>query len=77
MRVHAVHDLAVELQHEAQHAMGRRVLRPEVDVEVADLLLARVGVDDLCAVHVALPQPGARRRHVAGTAVAKRCSTYR
>ena len=36
MRIDALDDLAVELQHEAQHAMRRRMLRPEVDGEVAD-----------------------------------------
>ena len=36
MRIDAVDDLAVELQHEAQHAVRRRMLRPEIDVEVAD-----------------------------------------
>src|SRR5258705_452903 len=35
MRVDALDDLAVELQHQAQHAMRRRVLRPEIDGEVA------------------------------------------
>ena len=37
MRIDALDDLAVELQHEAQHAMRRRMLRPEIDVEVADV----------------------------------------
>ena len=32
--IDALHDLAVELQHQAQHAVGGRMLRPEVDVEV-------------------------------------------
>ena len=36
MRIDAVDNLAVELEHEAQHAVGRRMLRPEIDVEVAD-----------------------------------------
>ena len=36
VRVDALHDLAVELQHEAQHAVRRRMLGAEVDVEVAD-----------------------------------------
>ena len=31
--VDAFHDLAVQLQHEAQHAVGRGVLGAEVDVE--------------------------------------------
>ncbi len=44
MRIDALDDLAVEFQHQAQHAMRRRVLRPEVDVEVADALLARLDV---------------------------------
>ncbi len=39
MRVDAPHDLAVELQHQPQDPVRRRVLRAEVDVEVADLLL--------------------------------------
>ena len=37
MRIDALDDLAVELEHQAQHAMRRRMLRPEVDVEVADV----------------------------------------
>ena len=36
MRIDALDDLAVELQHQAQHTVRRRVLRPEVDVEGAD-----------------------------------------
>ena len=39
MRVDAIHDLAVELQHEAQHAVRRGVLRPEIDGEVANFRL--------------------------------------
>ena len=37
MRIDALDDLAVELQHQAQHAVRRRVLRPEIDVEGADV----------------------------------------
>ena len=37
MRIDALDDFAVELEHEAQHAMRRRMLRPEVDGEVADV----------------------------------------
>ena len=37
MRIDALDDLAVELQHQAQHAMRRRMLRPEIDGEVADV----------------------------------------
>ena len=36
MRIDAVDDLAVQFQHKAQHAVRRRMLRPEIDVEVAD-----------------------------------------
>ena len=35
MRIDALDDLAVELQHQAQHAMRRRMLRPEIDGEIA------------------------------------------
>ena len=34
MRIDALNDLAVEIEHEAQNAMGRRVLGPEVDRKV-------------------------------------------
>ena len=36
VRIDAVHHLAVQLQHQAQHAVRGRMLRPEVDVELAD-----------------------------------------
>jgi hypothetical protein len=36
MRIDAVDHLAIELQHEAQHAVRGRVLRPEIDVEVSN-----------------------------------------
>ncbi len=36
MRIDAGADLPVEFEHEAQHAMRRGVLRPEVNREVAD-----------------------------------------
>ena len=35
MRIDAVHDLAVELEHETKHAVGRRMLRSEIDGELA------------------------------------------
>jgi len=34
LRVDADNDLAVNLQHQAQHAMGRRMLRPHVNHHV-------------------------------------------
>ena len=34
MRIDALHDLAVEFEHQPQHAVRRRMLRPEVDGEV-------------------------------------------
>ena len=36
MRIDAVDHLAVEFQHQAQHAVRRRMLRAEIDVEIAD-----------------------------------------
>ena len=36
MRIDALDDLAVELQHQPQHAVRRRMLRPEIDGEVAE-----------------------------------------
>jgi hypothetical protein len=38
VRVNALDNLAVEFKHQAQHAMGRRMLRPEVDGEVAQIV---------------------------------------
>ena len=39
MRIDALDDLAVELQHQAQHAVRRRMLRSEIDREIAEVLL--------------------------------------
>ena len=36
MRIDPFHHLAVQLQHETQHAMRRRMLRTEIDREVAE-----------------------------------------
>ena len=41
MRVDPLDDLAVELEHEAQHAMRGRMLRPEIDGELAIVAFAR------------------------------------
>ena len=38
MRIDARDDFAVELQHQTQHAMRGRMLRPEIDGEVAEVL---------------------------------------
>ena len=43
VRIDALHHLAVELQHQAQHAVRRRMLRAEVDVELADVGFRHVG----------------------------------
>ena len=40
MRIDALDDLAVELQHQAQHAVRGRMLRPEIDGEVAEVASA-------------------------------------
>ena len=37
MRIDPAHDLAVELRNHAQHAVRRRMLRPEIDGEIAVL----------------------------------------
>jgi hypothetical protein len=37
MRVGTLDHLAVHLEDEAKHAMGRRVLRPEIQGEALDL----------------------------------------
>ncbi len=42
MRVDPLDDLAVQLHDQAEHAVRRRVLRPEVDRVIADLLVAGV-----------------------------------
>ena len=57
MRVAALDDLAVELEHQPQNAMRRRMLRPEVDVEVPDPLLAGQNV-----VAVAIRPPPSSRK---------------
>jgi hypothetical protein len=43
MRIDALHNLAIELEHQAQYAVGRRVLRSEIDGEVARRSLAHGG----------------------------------
>ena len=43
VRIDALHHLAVELQHQAQHAVRGRMLRAEVDVELADFGFRHVG----------------------------------
>ena len=42
MRIDALHHFAIELEHQAQHAVGRRMLRAEIDREIA-LCRRRVG----------------------------------
>jgi hypothetical protein len=42
MRIDALDDLAVELEHEAQHAMRGWMLRPKVDGEIAQILSHQV-----------------------------------
>ena len=38
MRIDALDDFAVELQHQTQNAVRRRMLRTEIDVEIADVM---------------------------------------
>jgi hypothetical protein len=44
MRVDALYDLAVELEYKTQHPMGRRVLGPEIDGEIADSCFGHSGL---------------------------------
>ena len=37
MRIDALDDLAVEFEHEPQNAVRGGMLRPEIDVEIADV----------------------------------------
>jgi hypothetical protein len=43
MRIDALHNLAIELEHKAQYTVRRRVLRSEIDGEVAQRSLAHGG----------------------------------
>src|SRR5262245_26960527 len=43
VRIDALDDLAVELEHEAQYTVGGRVLRPEIDGEIAERRLVHPG----------------------------------
>src|SRR6516165_5891691 len=40
MRIHPLNHLAVKLQHKAQHPVRRRMLRAEVDREIAEVLVS-------------------------------------
>ena len=53
MRIDARDHFAVELQHQAQHAMRRRMLRPEIDGEIAE---------DCCSFMIRLSAPPSHRR---------------
>src|SRR6056297_846657 len=55
MRVAPLDQLAVQFQHQPQNTMRRRVLRAEVKVEVADLLLTCERVFEFGAVHYLRP----------------------
>jgi hypothetical protein len=39
VRVATLDDLAVELENQPQHAVRRRMLRPEIEVEIAEALV--------------------------------------
>ena len=43
VRVDALDQLAIQLQHEAEHAVCRRMLRPEINCECTDFGLAHNG----------------------------------
>ena len=50
MRINSINDFAVQLQHQAQHAVRCRMLRPEVDVELADFGFGHFGLLVISAV---------------------------
>jgi hypothetical protein len=47
MRIDPLDDFAVQLQHEAQHAVRGRVLRAEVDRVMGDIGFGAAGAGDL------------------------------
>ena len=47
VRIDALDNLAVELQHEPQHPVRGRMLRPEVDREVPELVLCHDALSGL------------------------------
>ena len=53
VRIATLDDFTVKFQHKAQHTVGRGMLRSEVNVEVADALLAGQGVVKLAVHHFA------------------------
>ncbi len=57
MRIDALDDFAVQLQHKAQHAVRRRMLRPEVDGEITDCRLI---------VHWFASKAAGNRQHATG-----------
>ena len=68
MRIGALDHLAVHLEHEAQHAVRRRMLRPEIHREAFDLRLRIVGSRLLAswpsrrrAGHAFMPSQGERK----------------
>ena len=65
MRIDPFDDLAVELEHEAQHAMGGRMLRPKIDGEFA-VLGVRSASGALVSVSVIRRPPGIGLRGFGG-----------
>ena len=55
VRVGTLNDLPVELEHQAQHPMGGRMLRPEIERHVLDAALGHT-------LSLPLPGPGPSRR---------------
>ena len=43
MRIHALHDLAIEFQHHSQDTVRGRVLRAEIDCEIAQRCFGHCG----------------------------------
>ena len=60
MRIDALDDLAVEFEHEPQHAVGGRMLRSEVDREVAEVLVGHGRLARLLVAGQRRALPGAQ-----------------
>jgi hypothetical protein len=44
MRINPLHDLAIELEHQPQNAVGRRVLGTKIDGEIAKRCFGHCGL---------------------------------
>src|SRR5262249_61266144 len=64
VRIDTLYDLAVELEHEAQYAVGGGMLRPEIDGEIAERRLVHPGFLHAVGPAVAVLRQVRRNRQV-------------